>query len=385
MRIGFLFNHDQIHQIPHSLPIALELANMGGHEVVAITSSPLLSAEVTRLGKGKIGSSIELIELGLKPLSRALAAIASPIAPASKLFFYRDNLDYLKSFDALVVSEKTSLILKTRFGLTRPRLIHTRHGAGDRAIGFNASSKLFDHVLCSGPKIRDRLVQDLGMLESQVSIIGYPKFDLFDEPSVAPSIHGKPVAVYNPHPAPHLSSWYPDGNTILGGLTDHGMHTLFAPHIMLFERRYAVSLESRSIRRPPPIDPRFLSSLSVTVDTSSSALSDMSYLMLANCYVGDASSQVYEFLKTPRPCIFVNSNRIAWQGNPDFGHWNAGPVIEDASRIGEAVDEAFASHEHLYKPIQQEMFANTFDLTDTPSSVRGAQAVIDYLDRDRVR
>ena len=26
MRIGFLFNHDQIHQVAHSLPIALALA-----------------------------------------------------------------------------------------------------------------------------------------------------------------------------------------------------------------------------------------------------------------------------------------------------------------------------------------------------------------------
>jgi hypothetical protein len=29
MRIGFLFNHDQVHQVAHSLPIALALARSG--------------------------------------------------------------------------------------------------------------------------------------------------------------------------------------------------------------------------------------------------------------------------------------------------------------------------------------------------------------------
>lgn len=383
MRIGFLFNHDQIHQIPHSLPIALELAKAGGHEIVAITSSRRLTAEVQRLGGDAIGTTIEPIELGLKPLSRLASALVSPIAPAAKLFFYKDNLDYLKTFDALVVSEKTSLTLKMRFGLDRPRLIHTRHGAGDRAIGFNASSRLFDHVLCSGPKIRNRLVQDLGMPGDQVSIIGYPKFDMFTAPSVHPPIHGDPVVVYNPHPSPQLSSWYDDGNNVIRGLVDKGCHTLFAPHIMMFERRYAVSLESRSVRRPPAVAPDLRGLDSLTIDTSSPALSDMSYMMLADCYVGDASSQVYEFLKTPRPCLFVNSGQHDWQGNPDFAHWQAGPVVDDVTRIGEAIDEAFTTHDRIYRPIQERMLADTFDLTDTPSSVRGAQAIVDFLKRDQ--
>lgn len=383
MRIGFLFNHDQVHQIPHSLPIAMELAKSGEHEVVAITSSPRLTAQVRALGGDLVGSKIELVELGIKPWSRAKSLLVSPIAPAAKLFFYRDNLDYLRGFDALVVTEKTSLVLKTQFELTKPKLIHTRHGAGDRAIGFNSNSKMFDHVLASGPKIRNRLIQDLDMPESQISVIGYPKFDLFKSPSVIPQINGNPVAVYNPHPAPHLSSWYKDGNRIIDGLVSKGAHTFFAPHIMMFERRYAISLESKSIRRPPPVASRFRTNTAVTIDTSGPALSDMSYMMLADAYIGDASSQVYEFLKIPRPCVFINSERHDWEGNPDFAHWRAGVVIDDAARIGDALDEAISSHDGTYRPIQERMFADTFDLTDTPSSVRGAQAIVEFLARDR--
>ena len=37
----------------------------------------------------------------------------------------------------------------------------------------------------------------------------------------------------------------------------------------------------------------------------------MSYLS-ADVYLGDVSSQVYEFIYKPRPCLFLNSNEIEW-------------------------------------------------------------------------
>src|SRR3954465_7766817 len=66
MRIGFLFNHDQIHQVAHSLPIALALARGGfeGEILVATTSEPL-AREVQRLGGSLIGTRIQHVELGL--------------------------------------------------------------------------------------------------------------------------------------------------------------------------------------------------------------------------------------------------------------------------------------------------------------------------------
>lgn len=57
--------------------------------------------------------------------------------PVRKIDMYRDNLDLFRSLDALVVTEKTSLIIKTGYGLDLP-IVHTRHGAGDRAIGVDA-------------------------------------------------------------------------------------------------------------------------------------------------------------------------------------------------------------------------------------------------------
>ena len=47
MRIGFLFNHDQIHQVAHSLPIALALADSDRDlDVIVATTSEVLRREV---------------------------------------------------------------------------------------------------------------------------------------------------------------------------------------------------------------------------------------------------------------------------------------------------------------------------------------------------
>ena len=116
MRIGFLFNHDQIHQVAHSLPIAMALTDAHPDlDIVVATTNARLSAEVRRIAGPAIGRRIKAVELGLtKPASRLMAATLEAVLPAVKLLIYGDNLDFFRSLDILVVAEKTSLILKTR-------------------------------------------------------------------------------------------------------------------------------------------------------------------------------------------------------------------------------------------------------------------------------
>ena len=148
MRIGFLFNHDQIHQVAHSLPIALALANRPDFtgEIIIATTNDRMATEVVRLGAPTVGTRIEHVRLGLKPSSARLARLFGSIVPAAKVLVYKDNLDFFRSLDVLLVAEKTSLILRRAYGLTRPLLVHTRHGAGDRAIGFDKHSAGFDNI-----------------------------------------------------------------------------------------------------------------------------------------------------------------------------------------------------------------------------------------------
>jgi len=386
MRIGFLFNHDQIHQVAHSLPIAMALVEIGfGGQIVVATTNAALAAEVRRIGGTHIGSTIEHVELEPSSLSRRVDALLGKVVPAGKLLIYRDNLPFFRSLDVLVVAEKTSLILKKRYGLTNLGIVHTRHGAGDRAIGFNKASACFDHVLCSGPKIRDRLVQEAGMAPEAISIVGYPKFDLVRQTRQVrflPTV--EQVVLYNPHPSPHLSSWYRHGHRVFEqfvGRADQGL--IFAPHVMLFQRQYVVTIDRLTVDRAGEIPPRFLRGDNIKVDLGSRASTDMSYTLSADVYLGDASSQVYEFLLRPRPCIFLNSHGHEWQGDPNFRHWTAGEVITRPEELAQALECAEELHATRYRAVQQELFAQSFDLQDTPSSVRAANAVAAFAERRR--
>jgi len=384
MKIGFLFNHDQIHQVAHSLPIAFALSRQApSAEIVIVTSNRRLTEEVERLCAAE-GIRLPIVELGLRsPLTRFAARYLEALLPATKLGIYRDNLDFFGSLDALVVAEKTSLMLKSRYGLAGLRIIHTRHGAGDRAIGFDKASAGFDHVLVSGPKIRERLIAEAGLAPDQLSMVGYPKFDLLPAERLRLPFQasGKPTVLYNPHPSPHLSSWYRHGRAVLEHFVrDDRYNLIFAPHVMLFHRRFVLTIDKLRIDRPGTIDPKVLAAPNIHVDLGSRASTDMTYTMAADIYLGDVSSQVYEFLHTPRPSLFLDSHGTDWRGDPNYAHWQAGEVIGGPSDLGAALDRAVQEHGR-YLPVQQEMLRRSFDLTDEPSAERAARAVLACLER----
>jgi len=380
MRICFLFNHDQVHQVAHSLPIAL--AMLDAHldaEIVIATSNARLTAEVTRLSGGRAG--LPVVELGLTRKSSRLAhQVLERLLPAGKLLFYRDNLDFFRSVDVLVVAEKTSLILKTQFGLDHLKIVHTRHGAGDRAVGFDPASALFDHVLVSGPKIRERLISDTGVRPEAISVVGYPKFDLASATPVRPLPNdGRPLVLYNPHVSPHLSSWFTAGRQVLDWFVDHPEYQLiFAPHVMLFERPFTISVDKLRIDRPGRMEPRHLNAPNIHIDLGSRASTTMAYTQAADIYLGDASSQVYEFLLRSRPCIFLNPQGHDWQDDKNFNHWNLGRVITGVDQLGGALETAAADHADGYRHVQREQFENSFDLTEEPSARRAARAVATF-------
>lgn len=383
-KICFLFNHDQTHQIAHSLPIALQLIKTGAAEVTLAVTSPVLEAEIRRLAGAEL-NAIPIIRLQSRSgLSQALVRMLDGIVPARKLLVYRDNLDFFRAFDALVVSEKSSLILKTRYGLDTVRFIHTRHGAGDRAIGFNPESGAFDLILVSGEKIRDRLIGDAGVPAEKIRITGYAKFDivapaqrpLFVDPT-------RKTILYNPHPSPHLSSWFRFGSKVLEQFYRNDRYNLiFAPHVMLFARPWTVTIDKFAVAHAKKPDRRYADAPHIHVDLGSPACSDMTYTNAADLYLGDVSSQVYEFLNRPRPCLFLDAHGTDWQGKADYRHWTTGPVQTDADNIITAIDSAFATHE-AYRPTQLSLLQDSFSVTGEPASSRAATAIISFLNDGR--
>jgi hypothetical protein len=51
----------------------------------------------------------------------------------------------------------------------------------------------------------------------------------------------------------------------------------------------------------------------------------MTYTSLADLYVGDVSSQVYEYLRDPRPCLFLDRGVPGWSEDESYAHWRFGP------------------------------------------------------------
>ncbi len=377
VRIGFLFNHDQVHQVAHGLPVAIALAGLDtGAKIIVCATNDRVAAEIRKLAGDAVGRDFELVRLTLKrSSSRLIDRLAGWAIPSAKLLVYRDNLDFFRSLDVLVVPEKTSLILKDRYRLDRLKIVHTRHGAGDRAIGFSRKLARFDHILASGAKVRDRLVAEAGVQAERISVVGYPKFDLFQAATRKPA-DDRITVVYNPHVAPHLSSWYKEGRKILRWFADHPEYRLiFAPHIMLFQRPVVVTIQPPRIARAGQVPPELRGRENIHVDTGSRALTTMDYMNQADIYLGDASSQVYEFLREPRPVLFFNAHGADWESDPNFAHWRAGPVISSVDELGPALARAAADHEARYRAVQEELLRYTFDLSEEPSSLRAAEAI----------
>jgi CDP-glycerol glycerophosphotransferase (TagB/SpsB family) len=126
---------------------------------------------------------------------------------------------------------------------------------------------------------------------------------------------------------------------------------------------------------------RFLNVPNIHVDLGSSRSVDMTYTRAADIYLGDVSSQVYEFLYKRRPTIFLNSHDADWQGNPLYFNWTTGPVLNSVDDLIETVRSAPDTHVD-YLPAQNLAFEDTFDLTEGKSSVKAADAVASWLRRE---
>lgn len=348
---------------------------------MALTGSARITAEVKKI-LGEQQSDVEVEELNLRSSAGKLFnACFNWLIPAHKLALYRDNLDVFRALDVLVVTEKTSTVLRSHYGLENLKLVHTRHGAGDRAIGFNRASSKFDKVLVSGDTIRTRLIEEAAVEPDRIAVVGYPKFDLAPEEgeTVPFAKSDRPTVLYNPHVAPHLSSWFNSGMAVLDFFARNPDYNLiFAPHVMLFERPVTVTISPPRLHWPGSIPAYVRRAPNIHIDLSGPACTDMTYTQAADIYLGDVSSQVYEFLVEPRPCIFLNSHeRTGYQDDPNFAHWAAGDVIDDVARLEGALRSAVENPDR-YKAVQQQLFASHIDLTDEKSSTRAARALEDF-------
>ena len=348
-RIAFLFIAEA-YQVYHGYPVALALAEREGISVEIFYNDVDCPRHFARLATAFGLRQPPAERLQRRAWTRFVQSLR--VFGLAKNSTMADNLACLNDFDAIIAVEETVSWLASRRHGDRPALIYIPHGSGDRAIAVQPSIASFDLVLPTGAKDAQRFV-DLGLVRpGGFTTTGYIKLEVVEQLSqnLAPLFAGsRPVVLYNPHKARGLSSWATFIEPMLAQFAQQDRWSLvIAPHIKMF-RRSSARTRARWEGR---------SDANTIVDVSSDRLLDNTYTAAADIYVGDVSSQVYEFLAVPRPCVFLNPRRIEWRGNPDFRFWTLGEVIEDPAELMPAIARAQDRHAE-FLPLQRQLVAET--------------------------
>ena len=384
-RALFLFNHDAAHQVAHLAPVAAALAREHREiETVVAYSTADIRRRLEELIDPETSALIRWEELALPGWARALARPFDRLLPASRLLRLRLNRGLIAAADMVISTERTCLMVKRWLPPAQtPLFAKLPHGAGDRSVAYHPDYRRFDMTFVAGQKVVDQLVAH-GVEQDRLVIVGYPKFEQVDL-AARPDFfgNGHPTFVYNPHFDPHLSSWYDAGPDLLRWFASPAgqrFNLVLAPHVMLFRKELHASPEYRQARRRPDVPPEATSAPNILIDTDGPRLFDMSYMLGADAYIGDVSSQVYEFLARPRPCFFIDCRGGAAHAADDDWHlfWQAGPVVHDTAALVALLPE-YAPLGTAYRAAQDRIFSYTIDLGDRPASARAADAIADAV------
>jgi hypothetical protein len=311
-------------------------------------------------------SSMVFIEMALPNMFDVIASVAPKWRDLKLLRLLWWNRA-LRQCDALVTAERTSTILCALPG-PKPFMIHIPHGAGDRAQGFEKRISRFDCIIVAGEKDRQRMVSMNLTTQESCFVSGYIKLSalrrLRRQDGHRLFHNDRPVIVYNAHFSRSLSSWSEFALRIIELIRqDGGYNLIVAPHVRLSE---AMSVEEKKRWTDLAIDDRII------VDLGSDRSMDMTYTMAADIYLGDVSSQIYEFTADPRPCVFINAQQALWQHNPDYLMWELGDVIDDISQLLPTLERCAHRLEHYRQRQIEATSAALGDVTADAASIAAA-------------
>ena len=268
----------------------------------------------------------------------------------------------------VVCAEQTSLWLPTLLPL-RARFVKTSHGVGSMSARDDRRRRAAWRTLVPSERER-RTYLDRGMAPERIVATGYVKAGFHQRTGTTPVFaEPRPILLYNPHWQAHRSSWWRWGPEVVRRvLADGRWNLIFAPHQRLVEgapevRALCAELAGRG---------------DVLCDYESFAAVDGSYPAAADIYLGDTSSQLLEFLTTPRPCLFLDAHGVSWQGDPSYAMWACGDVVPTLDALLPALDQAPARHGR-YAAVQAELVADSLGDTSGDAPARAAGEVLRAL------
>lgn len=384
--VVFLFNHDATHQLAHTAGILKALTETAPSlPLVCAYGTPAIAQGVRNAVGVTAAARISWFDLSV-PQTGLATRLLNRIAPAERLSRLSHHASALQKASLIVSPERTCLQLKKHWKGGGPQFIFVPHGAGDRSVTYHRDMAEFDAMLVSGPKVADEMIRHGLAQQRSVAIIGYPKFDLIDRNAPRDFFaNGRPTFVYNPHFDPHLSSWYRHGHDIINWFAfgpGQVYNLIFAPHVLLFRKKLHISLEYKVMKRRPDLDARWKSCDNILIDVDSERLSNMSYTLGSDAYIGDVSSQIYEFLWRPRPAFFIDTHPRDHRADPPYLSWTAGDVFHSSEELLACLPHFRERGRHFHAR-QEEIFQFTMANTIEPSSIRGARAILSWLEKGR--
>jgi len=350
---------DDIHHLHHILPIAFELSQDPDYDcVIYLQKHSLILAHKMAAQYPRHRCKIQIL---IPSLLYRCFRFHSGIYSARRII--RDHAKTLLTFDALLTPDMNlhELMELSRPLQKKPLFLASTHGPGDGHPPFKELPK-YDYVLLCGKK-REQIFVKAGFVRpGNFQITGYPKFDLVLR-DFSPKLFAdeRPVCLYNPHSDLKVSSWEKWGLDILEFFYQNKHYNfLFAPHCNLFKRYLS----------PEIIPKKYFNAAHMLIDLGSQKSVDMTYTQGADIYLGDTSSQVYEFIRRPRPCIFLNS----WQADlKSQEYWSFGRVISELSEFKKLFSQPSLDNPHA--DLQKNHFDYIFSISDESAGSRSAKAI----------
>jgi CDP-glycerol glycerophosphotransferase (TagB/SpsB family) len=363
----FFLNHSA--HIYHAVSIAFQLSTLENQNVKIFTSTKNNLQIIKELEKFYPEHTCSIIYLDVSWFYKITRSLKNRDFPGFNAIF-KNNIKLIETCDTFVSPSDEILGLKKFKHLKNKFYITTLHGAGSLGYDFLTTLSQFDMVLLSGDKLKNIFDEYKNLNNSNVisEVIGYPKVELckiaFQKKENIFNNNNKTV-VYMPHFDAKYSSLKNWGLDIVSFFLEHNKYNLIvAPHI-LFSKSEKKRLQKLAKNK---------SNIFLDVDSKSRRLIDMSYLFEADIYIGDKSSQIYEFLMNPKPCLFLNSHGVDWENSSDenFDAWHLGDVVENINELNEKLSNAENNHKN-YIAKQKLAVAERINQFEEGSSMRAAK------------
>jgi len=290
-------------------------------------------------------------------------------SPYSTIKLVRNHLN--NSVVVISTSHDLPKLLK-KINYEQLKKIYQFHGCGDRSYSFDPEYRNFDLLLIPGKYHEKRLISEKIVNADKIRIVGYPKLDIPNNQKNGKTSffnNKNPTILYTPHWDPELSSYKEWSREIIDYFKLNQQYNLIlAPHIQLKHWKFKYGYDTN-------FDISKASNILIDFESINSV--NGTYLYASDIYIGDVSSQVYEFLAVkPRSCIFLNPKKLAWKNNPDFKFWELGNVIEDFNEFDTVLSKSIL--QNFYSELQSNRLKSYISVTKQKPSQRAAEAILEF-------